>query len=260
VAIAPCSVLGCQIVLKSTNGITYRGRPDLGQQTFQELRLVMGTPLPSIRVFVVSNVRLHRDGLAQALLRYGQLEVVGTAPASAEVPEEIREQRPDAVLLDNAIAGGLSMVRAIVEQVPSTKVVVFAVAEADAQVIACAEAGAAAYVPTDASVEDLVVMLESAVRGELMCSPRVAATLFNRLATLASARENWHDRPPLTGREVEIMRLIDQGLSNKEIGRRLSIETATVKNHVHNILEKLHVHRRGEAAAYARRSALSARR
>jgi two-component system nitrate/nitrite response regulator NarL len=231
--------------------------PGLGQEPFQEFEVgVMETPPPSIRVFIVSNVRLHRDGLPQALLRYGHVEVVGIAPAGAEVPELIRERRPDAVLLDNAIADGLTMVRAIVDQVPSTKVVVFAVAEGDAQVIACAEAGAAAYVPADASVEDLVVMLESAVRGELMCSPRVAASLFNRLATLACARKDPHERAPLTGREVEIMRLIDQGLSNKEIGRRLSIETATVKNHVHNILEKLRVHRRGEAAAWARRSAL----
>jgi two-component system, NarL family, nitrate/nitrite response regulator NarL len=160
---------------------------DLGQEPFQEFEFgVMQMPPPSIRVFVVSNVRLHRDGLAQALLRYGQVEVVGTAPAGTEVSERVRDQCPDAVLLDNAISGGLSMVRAIMEQAPSTKVVVFAVGEVDAQVIACAEAGAAAYVPSEASVEDLVVTLESAVRGELMCSPRVAATLFSRLATLAS--------------------------------------------------------------------------
>jgi DNA-binding NarL/FixJ family response regulator len=219
----------------------------------------MGTVPPPVRVFVVSNVRLHRDGLAQALVRYDRLEVVGTAPAGGDVLDRVRECRPDAVLLDNAIAGGLSMVRAITERVPNTKVVAFAVAEADAQVLACAESGAAAYVPAEASVEDLVVVLESAVRGELMCSPRIAAMLFKRLATLACAREQWHhDELSLTGREVEIMVLLDQGLSNKEIARRLCIETATVKNHVHNILEKLHVHRRGEAAAYARRSALAA--
>jgi two-component system, NarL family, nitrate/nitrite response regulator NarL len=212
----------------------------------------------SIRVFVVSNVRLHRDGLAQALLRYSHIDVVGTAPAGVEVLDRVREACPDAVLLDNAIAGGLALVPAIRERAPSTKVVVFAVAEAEALVIACAEAGAAGYVPAEASVDDLVVTLESAVRGELMCSPRVAATLFNRLAALAATREQPHERPPLTGREIEIMLLIDQGLSNKEIGRRLSIETATVKNHVHNILEKLQVHRRGEAAAYARRSAMGA--
>lgn len=207
-----------------------------------------------IRVFIVSDVRLHRDGLAQALVRYSHIDVAGTAPAGAEVLDLVRQDPPDAVLLDNTISGGLTMATVLAQEAPGTKVVVFAVSEGDAQVIACAEAGAAAYVPADASVDDLVRVLESAVRGELMCSPKIAATLFNRLALLAAVRARPHEEPALTGREAEITALIDQGLSNKEIARRLCIETTTVKNHVHNILEKLHVHRRGEAAAYARRS------
>jgi two-component system, NarL family, nitrate/nitrite response regulator NarL len=214
----------------------------------------MATFQSAIRVLVLSNVRLHREGLALALVRYGQVEVVGTAAACVEVLDQVQNDHPDAVLLDNAIAGGLTMIRAIIERTPNTKVVAFAVADDDAHVLACAEAGAAAYVPADASVDDLVVVLESAVRGELMCSPKVAATLFNRLAALAAGRARTQEEQPLTGREAEIMALIDQGLTNKEIARRLCIETATVKNHVHNILEKLHVHRRGEAAAYARRA------
>jgi len=90
------------------------------------------------------------------------------------------------------------------------------------------------------------------VRGEAVCSPRVAGALLRRIAALAT--DGRSDRVPahLTKREREIMGLIDEGLSNKEIAKRLRIEVATVKNHVHNILEKLQVHRRGEAAARVR--------
>src|SRR2546421_13075479 len=119
-------------------------------------------------------------------------------------------------------------------------------------VLASAEAGAIAYVPREASLEDLVAVIECAVRGEAVCSPRVAGALLRRIAVLAT--DGRSDRVParLTKREREIMGLIDEGLSNKEIAKRLRIEVATVKNHVHNILEKLQVHRRGEAAARVR--------
>jgi DNA-binding NarL/FixJ family response regulator len=193
------------------------------------------------------------------LERYAQIEVVGAGPADTELLGQLRECRPDAVLLDSAVTGGLAMVRAITEVLPSTKVVAFAVADGEAQVIACAESGAAAFVAAEASVSDLVDVVEGAVRGELRCSPRIAATLFTRLAKLAADQERLYDGLHLTGREGEIIALLDQGLSNKEIARHLRIETATVKNHVHNILEKLHLHRRGEAAAYARRLPLAPR-
>jgi two-component system nitrate/nitrite response regulator NarL len=215
----------------------------------------MGTVPPAIRIFVVSNVRLHREGLAQTLQGYAQIEVVGTGPAGIELLGRVRECRPDAVLLDSSVPGGLTLVRSITEVIPGTRVVAFAVAESDAQIIACAESGAAAFAAAEASVSELVEVVEHAVRGELRCSPRVAATLFTRLAKLAAGQDRPYEGLHLTGREREIIALLDQGLSNKEIARHLRIETATVKNHVHNILEKLHLQRRGEAAAYARRLA-----
>jgi DNA-binding NarL/FixJ family response regulator len=116
-----------------------------------------------------------------------------------------------------------------------------------------AEAGVAGFVPREASMEDLIVTLVCAVRGEFRCSPQFAGRLLGRL------RQHGHvdlqapvDENPLTPRECEIVSLIDRGLSNKAIAASLGIEMATVKNHVHNLLEKLHVHRRGEAAARLR--------
>ena len=130
--------------------------------------------------------------------------------------------------------------------------VALGVADADDHVLGCAEAGVAGYVPRDASLDDLVAVIESAFRGEAICSPRIAGSLLRRIATLAAGQNGTMPLAHLTGREREIVRLIDRGLSNKEIARDLGIEVATVKNHVHNILEKLQVRRRGEAAARMR--------
>src|SRR5262249_26135221 len=116
-----------------------------------------------------------------------------------------------------------------------------------------AEAGIHGYVTRDGSVNDVVVAIQSAVRGEVACSPRVAALLFQRVATLSEATHGVQARPMLTRRELEIAGLITEGLSNKEIARSLRISSATVKNHVHNVLEKLQIRRRGEAAARLRR-------
>jgi DNA-binding NarL/FixJ family response regulator len=124
------------------------------------------------------------------------------------------------------------------------------------QVVACAEAGIAGYVDRDASLRDLVATVRSVARGELLCSPRIAARLMRRVAELAD-----QPRPPqtpahLTRREREVVALIDEGLSNKEIAQRLNIELPTVKHHVHNVIEKLGVRSRLQAAAHVRRRGL----
>ena len=127
------------------------------------------------------------------------------------------------------------------------------VSEAEDDILECAEAGIAAYVLREGSIEDLVETLEATVRGELCCTPKVAATLMRRLAALAATQPSALDATHLTSRELGILRLIERGLSNKEIAGRLFIEVSTVKNHVHHVLEKLQVRTRGEAAARYRR-------
>jgi two-component system, NarL family, nitrate/nitrite response regulator NarL len=119
-------------------------------------------------------------------------------------------------------------------------------------VIACAEAGISAFVAREGTAEDLVAAVHQAMRGELVCSPRVTALLFDRVAALSAERTTSIPTDALTEREKEIIPLVEQGLSNKEIARQLRVGAATVKNHVHNILEKLQVRRRGEVAARLR--------
>ena len=111
----------------------------------------------------------------------------------------------------------------------------------------------AGFVTRDSSVDELLAVLEAAMVGEIRCSPRITGTLFRRVSTLAARRETG-SIGNLTAREMDVLRCIERGLSNKEISRDLGIELSTVKNHVHNLLDKLGVHRRGEAAAQLRDS------
>jgi two-component system, NarL family, nitrate/nitrite response regulator NarL len=203
------------------------------------------------RVLVVADTRLFRDGLADTLRR-SRVEVAGAAAAGEEALDCVRSLRPDVVLLDMARLGSADTLRALTAVVPTVKVVAVAIPETERHVIACAEAGIAGYVPHDGSISDLMATLDAVALGETLCSPRMAASLFRRVASLAAEREPETDAR-LTAREREIVELIADGLSNKQIAERLYVEVATVKNHVHNILKKLNVRRRGEAAARLRR-------
>jgi two-component system, NarL family, nitrate/nitrite response regulator NarL len=202
------------------------------------------------RIFIVGDIRFYREGLARCLAQ--TYDVVGTASDNREALQDLSELQPDLVLVDMASLESLSTVRALVEFAEEVKVVAVAVPETAGHVLACAEAGISGYVSREASLGDLVGTIESVATGETVCSPRIVASLFRRVASLAAERAPDSPRATLTAREAEILDLIDQGLSNKEIAGRLFIEVATVKNHVHNILEKLHVHRRAEAAATVR--------
>lgn len=203
-----------------------------------------------IRIFIVADIRLYRDGLARCLAE--KYDVVGTASDGREAVELALELRPQLVLMDMAMLESASTVRAIVELDSPVRVVALAVPETEGHVLACAEAGVSGYVSREASLGDLLATIDRVANGEAVCSPRIVASLFRRVATLAAERPPDSPRTMLTAREVEIVDLIDEGLSNKEIAARLFIEVATVKNHVHNILEKLQVHRRSEAAARVR--------
>jgi two-component system, NarL family, nitrate/nitrite response regulator NarL len=210
-----------------------------------------GADSGAIRVAVVGDIEIYRQGLAMILDRRAGIDVVGTARSSEEAVERVDEMRPAVLLLDMAMPGSLDTVQVLANRRPELKTLALCVPEVESEVIACAEAGVAGYVTREASLDDVVAAVKTAARGESICSPRIVASLFRRVATLAAERS----REPtalLTAREREVAELINNGLSNKEIAAELQIELPTVKNHVHNILEKLGVHRRGEAAARVR--------
>jgi DNA-binding NarL/FixJ family response regulator len=206
-----------------------------------------------ISVLLVSDVRLLRDGLVLILAETSAIRVIGTAATRAEAEEGVAKLRPNVLLLDMSIAHCIEIGSAVRAMAPSVGMVAFAAAPDEANQVACVEVGISGFVPRDAGLRDLIDAVTSVVRGEAFCSPQVVGSTFRRLAALSAAGRSVDARlHAVSAREKQIIELIDAGLSNKEIAQRLQIGVATVKNHVHNILEKLHVARRGEAAARLR--------
>jgi two-component system nitrate/nitrite response regulator NarL len=200
------------------------------------------------RVLIVVGIRLYRDGLAQLLGAQDGFTVVGTESHGLAAAARVELLTPDVALVEIGLPDLDAIASALSERSSRIPLVVLGIADSDADVLACAERGAAGYVTRDASVEELTVTIRQAANGELNCSPRTAGSLIRRLGALAAELKLGPQRVQLTHREREVAALMRQDLSNKEIATRLRIEVATVKNHVHNVLDKLNVHRRADAA------------
>lgn len=199
-----------------------------------------------IKLFIVGDVRLHREGLALLLADMPHLVVVGAGPPDAALAA-MGATPVDVVLLESV---PFSEVVESLRQAPGPpRIIAIGVREVESEVLACAAAGVDGYVRMDAGVEDLAMIIDSLMRGELLCSPRVAASLYQTVAAAGVEPGG----ASLTSRELEIVELVNQGLSNKEISRQLQIETCTAKNHIQNIMQKLGVHRRGQVGAKVRR-------
>lgn len=207
----------------------------------------------SIHIFIADDNRLLREGLVSMLAEQEGFAVVGAAANGGEALEQIKKLRPEVVLIDIGMPDrdGLAVTRALYQEMPEVKVIILGMPDLTDEIMACIEAGAVGYVLKEASFDYLVETIRSAQRGESFCSPRMAASLFSRVAELAGDRTP-RDAVRLTPREVEVINKIAEGLSNKEIAQRLSIEVQTVKNHIHNILDKLQLQNRLEAVQYAR--------
>lgn len=203
-----------------------------------------------IRISIIANSRIYRDGLAQFLDRIPSFSVAATTVGDMGWLDRIRDLKPDVVLVDFMMTTSLKTIRRVTISCPECSVVAVGVPETETEIIACAEAGAVGYVTREASLPDLVHAISCAVRGELKCSPRIARAMARRLSATTATRPE--DISPLTVRERQLGQLLAQGLSNKEIATELHLCVSTVKVHVSNILEKLHVRRRGEVAALLR--------
>ncbi|MBI3049548.1 MAG: response regulator transcription factor [Acidobacteria bacterium] len=200
-----------------------------------------------IRVFIVAGVRLYCDALAEVLARAERLCVVGAHAGGNGALAHLASSRPDVALLDMAMPQSHELARDVQRSVPEISVVALGVGASDTELLTYAEAGIAGYVHAGASLDELIEVIESAARGELICSPRLARELVRSLAALAGTRAPDSPQARLTLRECQILALLEQHLSNKEIAIHLGIEVATVRNHVHNILKKLGVRRRHDA-------------
>jgi len=235
------------------NGL--RSMPEANPETLASLPC--GAPW---RLLILSDIRFLRESLADVLARDGTFAISGIAANLDEALALSRAISPQVTLIDAALPDGLAAARSLGELGVQNPVVALALAETESDVIAWAEAGASGYVPRTTALNELVGFLQSIVRGEQMCSTRIAGGLLRWISSSSRAG----NRPPaqprlpaLTAREEQIIRLLSNGLSNKEISRRLNIGLATTKSHVHNLLTKLELQRRGEVARWSRDNASS---
>jgi DNA-binding NarL/FixJ family response regulator len=198
-----------------------------------------------ISIFVVSNVRLHRDGLVALLRGCPSIEVLG-----ADNVQDVRNTLPmaaDVALIDALPADDMDIVAALRKLSPRMRILAVGIRETPSEVLACAAAGIDGYVTMDAALDDTITAIENAVRGELACSPKVAASLYHNVVLSKAVAAG-----PLTDREFQVADLMNRGCATKEIAWRLGVQPCTAKNHVRNILQKLQVHRRGQAVAKLR--------
>jgi len=208
---------------------------------------------PTVEIFVLVSVRLYRDGITDALQQDRRFRVVGSSPSleAAQNAADELARPPGVALVDIGLPEGVDAVRSLRDTWPATAIVALAVREVDEDVVAWVEAGVTGLVCRDATLAELLGAIEAASHDEVLATPAVTAALLRRVASVAGER-GLRERPLLTRRERQVVRLIGDGLSNKEIAGALQIELATVKNHVHNVLEKLRVDRRAQAVAAAR--------
>jgi DNA-binding NarL/FixJ family response regulator len=210
-------------------------------------------------LLIVSDVQIFREGLAIALSQRLGHDVAQSASRQRDVLRIIRRKQPSVALIDLMIDRGPEFMAALAAEAPEVSLIAMGVGDDPNDILQCAEAGATGFVSRQASLKDLVAAIYDAKGGALHCDPKVAHLLFCHVGKL-KARNGLNGQDDkcnaLTRRETQILELIEQGQSNKVIARDLGVEVSTVKNHVHNLLAKMGVRRRGEAAALHRRRAL----
>jgi len=215
----------------------------------------LGSPHSPLHVIVISEVCLLGEGLALALEREASLSVCGCFGALDDALRNLPPLQPDIVLLNTGVRAATDAIARIRGVAPSVKVIALAIDENLEDVIAWAQAGASGYIPSTAALRDVAPLLGDIVRGEQPCAARVVAGLLRRIGDMGPSKgfAAATDSPAMpTASEMQVLEMISSGLSNKEIARRLNIGLATTKSHVHNLLGKLGLQRRGQAASWIR--------
>jgi NarL family two-component system response regulator LiaR len=209
-----------------------------------------------IRILVVDDHTIVREGLCALIEEWPEFEVAGQAGDGDQAVRQARALRPDVILMDLVMPrkDGVAAIKEIKEEDPDARILVLTSFSEDRRAFEAVKAGALGYVLKDSSSDEVIQAIRDVYRGELSLQPSLALRVIRELGRPSSLPPA---EQPLTDREVEVLQLVAQGLSNQEIGDRLSITERTVRSHVSSFLEKLHLANRTQAALYALREGLA---
>jgi two-component system NarL family response regulator len=213
-----------------------------------------------IRVLIADDQALFRRGLFVVLGTEDDIEVVAEAENGEQAVARAAELAPDVVLMDVRMpkVSGIEAAAQISALLPTTKILMLTVSDEEDDLYEAIKSGANGYLLKEISVEEVAEAIRAVVLGQSLISPSMASKLLNEFNSLArrAAQQEQLPTPVLTSRELEVLKLVAKGMSNRDVAEELFISENTVKNHVRNILEKLHLHSRMEAVMYAVRKRL----
>jgi two-component system nitrate/nitrite response regulator NarL len=217
--------------------------------------------MPSpVCVFLIGDCRLFTDLVGSVLGRHDTMRLIGSTIEPETAAERLQSLGVDVVLIDAGIESTdvLRLIREIKAKVLGPSIVVLGMQDSEEAILRFIEAGVSGYLLKEASLQELLGAIEAVRQGRTVCSARIAAAVFNRVCRLSqtSHKRSKDADEELSGRQQEILEMLALGLVNKEIAHRLGIAVCTVKNHVHNILDKLRVPHRRAAVRYAREAGM----
>ena len=210
--------------------------------------------MKTIRIFLVEDNRILREGIAATIKAEPDMTVVASSAGNGGTLADVRKLRPHIILLDLSLRNqnGTRLVSSLSKEFPDVKLIGMGLVSSQVDIIELVEAGASGFILKDATVEDFLGSIRSVARGTKVLPPLLAGSLFSHVIenALKKGKGKLTNAVRMTKREREIITLIAEGLSNKEIAQRLNVATYTVKSHVHNILEKLALHSRLQIAMF----------
>jgi DNA-binding NarL/FixJ family response regulator len=210
-----------------------------------------------MRVLIVDDHQLFRDGI-RGLLQAEGIEVVGEASDGLEALEQVRSLQPDIILLDIMMprCDGLEATRLIKAEMPDAKIVILTAVEEDDSIFEAIKSGAQGYLLKNMRAAEFISLLKGVERGEAAITSDVAGKILDDFSRRARGVRGERDAEELTERELEVLRLVVEGHTNRKIGVKLGLSENTVKYHLRHILEKLHLQNRAQVVAYAMRRGL----
>lgn len=215
--------------------------------------------MKKIRILLIEDNRLLREGITTTINEQADLNVVATSSGNHHSLQQMRKTKPDVVLMDMGLRSqnGLRVVASLRSEIPELKVIGMGLIPAQSDIVEFVQAGASGFILKDATVQDFLRTIRSVAHGGKVLPPPLTGSLFSHVVEYAmkKGKEQLSRAVRMTKREHEIIALIAEGLSNKEIAQRINVATFTVKSHVHNIMEKLALHSRLQIARHTQNEA-----